>query len=109
MPVRAVEFDGLHFVALTSSAALREEGTAMRHCIASHEEACRTSSLRVYSVRQRKSGARLTTVTVVYAGDRDYWYFDEINLDSSVPNRKAVHPSTGSGRTAFLAPTHWVS
>ncbi|MDP2792917.1 MAG: hypothetical protein Q8O25_02360 [Sulfurisoma sp.] len=78
VPVRSVEYDGLRFVALASAADLKTEGAAMRHCIAGYDGICRESSLRAYSVRHRKSGTRLATLTVAHAPGTGGWRLDEI-------------------------------
>jgi hypothetical protein len=62
--VRAVEWEGLRFVSLASWPALEAEGAAMSHCIGSYDEKCHTRMLRAYSIRDKKSGARVATLTV---------------------------------------------
>lgn len=62
--VASVEYNGLKFIALASDTALNLEGEEMAHCIGSYGERCRTEMLRAYSVRDRKSGARVATLTV---------------------------------------------
>lgn len=62
--VRAVEWEGLRFVSLASDSALHAEGSAMSHCIGSYGEKCHTRMLRAYSVRDKKSGTRVATLTV---------------------------------------------
>jgi hypothetical protein len=62
--VRSVEVEGLRFIALASDTALEVEGEAMSHCIAEYGPQCRTSMLRVYSVREKKTGVRVATLTV---------------------------------------------
>ncbi len=77
-PVRAVEYEGLRFVSLSTAGALQEEGRAMRHCIGNYVRRCFGSSLRAYSVRHIKSGERLATLTVSYVVAHDHWTLDEI-------------------------------
>lgn len=62
--VTAVECGGLRFVALASDAALILEGDEMSHCIGGYGNRCRREMLRAYSVRDKKSGMRVATLTV---------------------------------------------
>ncbi len=59
--VRRIEWGGYVFVALSSAAALEEEGDAMQHCVGDYDENCRSGITRIYSVRERKSGMRVAT------------------------------------------------
>lgn len=45
---------------LTSPPLLTEEGRAMRHCVGSYADTCRSGTSRVFSIRQ--NGARLSTL-----------------------------------------------
>lgn len=78
VPVWAVEFDGFRFTALATSADLKAEGVAMRHCIGGYDDLCRESSLRAYSVIHKKSGGRLATLTVAYSSQFNTWALDQI-------------------------------
>jgi hypothetical protein len=78
VPVLSVESDGLHFVVLSTAAALVEEGKAMEHCIGEYADRCGASSLRAYSVRHRKSNQRVATLTVAYKVENDHWFLKEI-------------------------------
>jgi hypothetical protein len=62
--VTLVECGALRFVCLASEAALALEGAAMSHCIGSYGPRCRGEMLRAYSVRDRKTGDRVATLTV---------------------------------------------
>jgi hypothetical protein len=76
-PLGGVEYSGLRFVPLGSVIALAEEGRAMRHCIGSYGDRCRKSSLRAFSIRNRKTGNREATVTVIH--NDGYWQIDAIS------------------------------
>lgn len=43
----------------------------MSHCIGGYGDRCRKTSLRAFSVRHRKTGARLATLTVAY--EKGFW------------------------------------
>lgn len=89
--VRAVEWEGLRFVSLASWQALEAEGAAMRHCIGSYGEKCKTRMLRAYSVRDKKSGARVATLTVEEEKP-GRWKIDAIKGSQNAPvdNRVTV-------------------
>jgi hypothetical protein len=86
--VQAVEWEGLRFVSLASDAALLTEGDAMNHCIGGYGDRCRGGMLRAYSVRDRKSGTRVATLTVEEAAP-GRWKIDAIkgNYNAPVPKR----------------------
>jgi hypothetical protein len=81
--VRAVEWEGLCFVSLASNAALVAEGAAMNHCIGSYGEKCQSRMLRAYSVREKKTGARVATLTVEEEKP-GYWKIDAIKGSHNV-------------------------
>jgi hypothetical protein len=62
--LRRVEFGGYVFMALTSAASLAEEGAVMEHCVGSYDDDCRAGEIRIFSVRERKSGQRVATLSV---------------------------------------------
>lgn len=62
--VRRVEWRMWRFEALGTPEALRDEGKAMRHCIADYGARLLPEMLIAYSVRDRKSGERIATLTV---------------------------------------------
>jgi hypothetical protein len=62
--ITKVEFDNLRFIALASDAALMVEGEEMAHCIGDYGKRCRGEMLRAFSVRDKKSGQRVATLTV---------------------------------------------
>ena len=52
---------GWQFVELTNSEALREEGDAMRHCVAGYDGDCHRGQSHIFSVRNAK-GCRISTL-----------------------------------------------
>jgi hypothetical protein len=64
--VRRVEWGLYRFEALTNAAQLMEEGEAMEHCVGTYADHCRGGVHRIYSVRERKSGRRIATLSVEY-------------------------------------------
>ncbi len=56
------EDGGYLFVPLTSSEALREEGEAMKHCVAQYDVDCARGKSRVFSIRSVRTRRRLATV-----------------------------------------------
>lgn len=75
--IEAFESNGLKFISLASSAALRLEGNAMQHCIAEHIPRFRTEMVRAYSIRDGNSGNRLATLTVKESVPR-HWVIDDL-------------------------------
>ena len=61
--VPAFEHEGLRMVPMESRVELWDEGLAMCHCTgdASYAASCTQGTLRVYSVRDARSGRRLAT------------------------------------------------
>ena len=57
------EHDGLRFVALQTGKALRTEGAAMRHCVASYWENVVEGGWRIYSIIE--NGRRIATLGLV--------------------------------------------
>lgn len=53
---------GYRFVPLTSSQALREEGEAMKHCVAQYDVDCVRGKSRIFSVLTMRTGKRVATV-----------------------------------------------
>lgn len=96
VPLRSVEYDGLRFIALASAAELSVEGAAMRHCIGSYDDLCRSTSLRAFSVRHKKSGERLATLTVRFDGLVSRWQLDQIKgLQNAEPEPRVVQACAG--------------
>lgn len=62
--VRRVEWGQYRFEALTNSAQLKAEGEAMQHCVATYDEPCLADENRVFSVRHRKTGQRIATLSL---------------------------------------------
>ena len=67
--IRRVEWGVYRFEALTNTAQLIEEGEAMQHCVGTYPDFCRNGMCRIYSVRERKSGRRVATLSIDYVDD----------------------------------------
>jgi hypothetical protein len=93
--VRAVEWEGLRFFSLASWPALAAEGFAMSHCIGSYGEKCHTRMLRAYSVREKKSGARVATLTVEEEKP-GRWKIDAIKGSQNAPVGNRVEAAAWS-------------
>jgi hypothetical protein len=63
--VRRFETGAYRMTALSYAHQLREEGIAMRHCVGDYVERCRTQPIRIFSVVNRKTGARVATLSLV--------------------------------------------
>lgn len=89
--VRRVEWGLYRFEALTNAAQLIEEGDAMQHCVGSYADDCRGGVRRIYSVRERKSGQRIATLSVEYVdyGNTLAWEYDQF---SGVKNAEIIQP-----------------
>lgn len=61
--LQVIGSSGVQFYPLNSTAALKEEGDAMHHCVWSYTHNCMTMGLHIFSVRDQ-SGARLSTLSV---------------------------------------------
>lgn len=93
--VPAVEYDGLRFVSLLSEPALEAEGALMKHCIGTYADNCRRRMLRAYSIRDRKTGARVGTLTVEEAAP-GLWAIDAIKGHSNNAVDKRVEAAAWS-------------
>ncbi len=93
--VPVVEWDGLRFVSLASEAALLAEGHAMNHCIGGYGDRCLSGMLRAYSIRDRKSGARVATLTVEEM-TKGRWKIDAIKGNHNTPVTKRVEEAAFS-------------
>jgi hypothetical protein len=86
-PIRRVECGGYQFEALESEVALIAEGEAMQHCIGTYGPRLAREMLIVFSVKERKTGQRVATMTVTEVGC-GRWDVDEIygpeNRDASI-------------------------
>jgi hypothetical protein len=65
-------------VAIDCADALEAEAQAMKNCLASYEEACRSGEVVVYSIRERSTGARIACFAAERAGDGDSWELIEV-------------------------------
>ena len=80
--IRHIEWGLYRFEALTNARQLREEGEAMQHCVGNFTDCCRSGIKRIYSVRERKSGRRMATLSVAYIANGNgvlAWEFDQLS------------------------------
>lgn len=84
--VESFETDDLCFVPLASRRALKVEGHRMQHCIADHYTRCRSGEIQAFSIRSRKSGERVATMTIKET-QPGVWELDDLKgyRNSKVP------------------------
>ena len=75
--VRRFESGAYSMRCLTYEHELEEEGQAMRHCVGDYAERCMLQPLRVFSVRNRKTNARVATLSVKEEAPGQ-WNFDQL-------------------------------
>lgn len=61
---------GFTVVPLTTSAALRDEGKRMRHCVGNYDSICMDGTFRVFSIREPATGKAKATVAVYLSGNK---------------------------------------
>jgi len=86
--VRQYESGAYRFVALSYAHQLQEEGAAMAHCVGSYADRCRMEPLRIFSVRYKKTGARVATLSLRETKP-GFWHFDQLKgpLNAEVDSR----------------------
>lgn len=95
--VRKFESGPYRMLALSSESQLREEGEQMRHCVGTYGDLCRYSSLRIFSVRYKKTGARAATLSIKET-EPGSWVFDQLQG----PANADVDPSLWREADALL-------
>lgn len=75
--IRRYESGALVMTALSYARQLIAEGAAMQHCVGDYAERCRHEPLRIFSVRNKKTGARVATLSVVEK-TAGRWKFDQL-------------------------------
>ena len=75
--VRKYESGPYRMLALSSESQLQEEGEQMGHCVGTYGDQCRFSSLRIFSVQYKKTGARVATLSIKEA-EPGSWVFDQL-------------------------------
>jgi hypothetical protein len=75
--------DGVQIVELTSTFALRAEGTKMRHCVSSYADSVRSESCRIVSFRKGEAAADCATLEWSFTEAKDSPAF-ETNGDRKV-------------------------
>jgi hypothetical protein len=63
--------------ALSYAHQLVEEGDAMEHCVGDYEDRCRFEPLRIFSVRYKKTGQRVATLSLLEKSP-GVWDFDQL-------------------------------
>ena len=91
--VRSLEWGAFRFQALTNDSALQIEARIMRHCIDTYDNDCQYGTTRAYSVRDRQSGRRIGTASMVC-------YSEETNPSWAIGQLK------GPGNTELSADVH---
>ncbi len=100
--IRRVEYGLYRFEALTNASQLAEEGYAMQHCVGSYAPYCLGGVRRIYSVRERKSGRQIATLSLEYV---DYgngtlvWECDQL---SGLKNAEILQPDLINAADAVL-------
>jgi hypothetical protein len=87
VPCGARAIDGHAVVPLRSARDLREEGLAMRNCLATLALDCRDGRIAAFSIR--RGGKRMASFTLVrVSGEGPRWKLEEIagKANSAVPN-----------------------
>ncbi len=77
VPVAGMLWGAYRVVAIDCAAVLAAEAHAMKNCLASYEDACRSVDVAVYSIRERSTGARIAC----FAAERvrgDDWKLIEV-------------------------------
>lgn len=90
---KPVRIGDIRIVPLCSSAALREEGVVMRHCVGGHDVECTTRPTQVFSV-QTLDGKRLSTLQLTVRrerSEREFFFTIEEHLArlNSQPQQQA--------------------
>lgn len=89
-----IEWGGYVFIGLTTTAALKEEGKTMQHCVGDYDENCRDGICRIYSVREKKTGLRVATCSLECTADGDdlNWELDQVKgvRNAEVPRQVVV-------------------
>ena len=80
--MRSVELGPFRFEAILNQRDLVEEGSAMNHCIASYGQWFATELARPFSIRCRKTGARLATM-VIHEDAPGRWQIDQLSGHSN--------------------------
>jgi len=75
--VRRYQTGAFDMVALSYEEQLAVEGDAMQHCVATYADRCRYEPIRIFSVRTRKTGTRVATLSLIEKKPGD-WDIDQI-------------------------------
>jgi hypothetical protein len=75
--LRRYESGAFTMSALSYEQQLVEEGDAMEHCVGEYAERCRFEPLRIFSVRYKKTGQRIATLSLIEMKP-GVWDFDQL-------------------------------
>jgi hypothetical protein len=75
--LRRYESGAFTMSALSYEQQLVEEGDAMEHCVGEYAERCRFEPLRIFSVRYKKTGQRVATLSLIETKP-GVWDFDQL-------------------------------
>lgn len=100
--IRRVEWGLYRFVALTNASQLQEEGEAMRHCVGTYADLCRSGMHRIFSVRERKSGQRIATLSLKLTDRGNGCPVWEVDQVSGLKNAEIVQQDLISAADAVV-------
>lgn len=75
--MRGYESGAFTMSALSYAHQLVDEGDAMEHCVGEYAERCRFEPLRIFSVRYKKTGQRVATLSLIETAP-GVWDFDQL-------------------------------
>lgn len=76
---------------LISEADLKQEGEAMDHCVGSYADTCRFEPVRIFSIRHKKTGDRVATLSV-RESEPGYWTADQLKGPSNADPSPLLWP-----------------
>jgi hypothetical protein len=101
--IRDASCGHFRFVPLESKKALENEGAAMQHCVATLTDCCRAGCVRVFSVQDGGSSARVATLAIKRV--RDDWDFADLKGPrNSAPSNDVVDAAAAVLRFVRRAP-----
>lgn len=78
VPVACMQWGAYRVVAIRCAAELAAEAEAMKNCLATYEEACRSGAIVVFSIRERSTGARVACFAAERGDDGTSWQLVEV-------------------------------
>ncbi len=111
VPVAEMAWGPFRVIAIRCAAELAAEAEAMKNCLASYEEACRSGAVVVFSIRERSTGARIACFAAQRADDGRSWELVEaagkMNAEVDVETERIGHAMVAKlngGRGGDVAP-----